>query len=145
MDAKFMRRYESFRKSLDALNEAKERDMADSFVLSGTSAKFCITFDLCWKLMKDILIQHYAISDFVAGSPKEVLRKGFQAEMIAGDVWMEMLTVRNSLTHDYDNELIKQCCGKIVSVYIDLFYDFKETVMRLVLSCPQRSTLSPCD
>ena len=134
MDAKFMRRYESFRKSLDALNEAKERDMADSFVLSGTSAKFCITFDLCWKLMKDILIQHYAISDFVAGSPKEVLRKGFQAEMIAGDVWMEMLSVRNSLTHDYDNELIKQCCGKIVSVYIDLFYDFKETVIRLVLS-----------
>lgn len=134
MDAKFMRRYESFRNSLDALNEAKERDMEDSFVLSGTSAKFCITFDLCWKLMKDILIQHYAISDFVAGSPKEVLRKGFQAEMIAGDVWMEMLSVRNSLTHDYDNELIKQCCGKIVSVYIDLFYDFKETVIQLVLS-----------
>ena len=43
MDAKFTRRYESFRKSLDALNEAKVRDMTDSFVLSGTSAKFCIT------------------------------------------------------------------------------------------------------
>ncbi|MCI8797083.1 MAG: hypothetical protein HFG89_09550 [Dorea sp.] len=32
--------------SLDALNEAKERDMDDSFVLSGTSAKFRITFGL---------------------------------------------------------------------------------------------------
>ncbi len=46
MERKFMKRYESFQKSLDALNEAKERDMDDSFVLSGTSAKFRITFGL---------------------------------------------------------------------------------------------------
>lgn len=83
MDAKFMKRYESFFKSLDALNEAKERDMSDSFVLSGTGAKFSITFDLSWKVMKDILVQHYAITDFVAGSPREVLRKAFQAEFTA--------------------------------------------------------------
>ena len=81
MAAKVTRRYESFRKSLDALNEAKVRDMTDSFVLSGTSAKFCITFDLCRKLMKDILMHHYAITDFVAVSPKEVLLKGFQAKL----------------------------------------------------------------
>lgn len=44
---------------------------------------------------------------------------------------MEMLTMRNSLTHDYDNELIKQYCDKIVAVYIDMFYDFEETVGKL--------------
>lgn len=31
---------------IELLNEAKERDMDDSFVLSGTSAKFSITFGL---------------------------------------------------------------------------------------------------
>ena len=43
MDEKFNRRFVSFTKSLDALAEARERDLSDSFVLSGTSAKFSIT------------------------------------------------------------------------------------------------------
>ena len=38
MDEKFIRRFESFRNSLDSLAEAKQRDLSDSFVLSGTSA-----------------------------------------------------------------------------------------------------------
>ena len=54
MDEKFNRRFTSFCNSLDALSEAKNRDFSDSFVLSGTSAKFSITFDLAWKVMKDI-------------------------------------------------------------------------------------------
>ena len=52
MDAKFDRRFQSFCNSLDALAEARERDLTDSFVLSGTGAKFSITFDLSWKVMK---------------------------------------------------------------------------------------------
>lgn len=49
MDEKFSRRFKSFCNSLEALSEARERDLSDSFVLSGTSAKFSITFDLSWK------------------------------------------------------------------------------------------------
>ena len=48
MDEKFSRRFKSFCNSLEALSEARERDLSDSFVLSGTSAKFSITFDLSW-------------------------------------------------------------------------------------------------
>ncbi len=70
--------------------------MSDSFVLSGTSAKFGITFDLAWKTMKDILIEHYAITDFVAGSPREVLRKAFQAGMI--DIIAQFKYDKNSAT-----------------------------------------------
>ena len=61
MDEKFNRRFVSFTKSLDALAEARERDLSDSFVLSGTSAKFSITFDLAWKVMKDILIHWFIL------------------------------------------------------------------------------------
>lgn len=81
MERKFMKRFQSYKKSLSSLTEARERDMNDSFVLSGTSAKFSITFDLAWKTMKDILIEHYSITDFIAGSPREVLKKSFQANM----------------------------------------------------------------
>lgn len=132
MDGKFYRRYESFCKSLDALAEAKQRDLSDSFVLSGTSAKFSITFDLAWKVMKDVLIQHYAITGFVSGSPREVLRESFKANLISDDAWMEMLKVRNELTHDYDCEIVKEHCETIVDVYIDLFYGFKNVIEDLL-------------
>lgn len=128
MEKKFMKRYQSYRKSLTALLEARERDLNDSFVLSGTSAKFSITFDLAWKTMKDILIEYYAITDFVAGSPREVLRKAFQAGMITGDKWMRMLEVRNRLIHDYDGEIIKDYCQVIVKDYIDCFLEFQDWV-----------------
>ena len=107
MDGKFTKRFESFKNSLHSLQEARVRDLTDSFVLSGTGAKFSITFDLSWKVMKDILVQHYAITGFVTGSPREVLREAFQANMIQGDEWMEMLKIRNQLVHDYDAVLTR--------------------------------------
>lgn len=132
MDEKFSRRFASFCNSLEALAEARQRDMADSFVLSGTSAKFSITFDLAWKVMKDILIQYYAITGFVAGSPREVLKESFKAELISDDRWMDMLKVRNELAHDYDCEIVKTHCNTIIEIYIDLFYDFKAAVEQLL-------------
>ena len=113
------------------LAEARERDLSDSFVLSGTSAKFSITFDLSWKVMKDILVQYYAITGFVAGSPREVLREAFKANLISDDAWMDMLKVRNELAHDYDCEIVKKHCNTIVEKYIDLFYEFEEVVKKL--------------
>lgn len=128
MDEKFRKRFESYERSLASLTEAKERDMSDSFVLSGTSAKFSITFDLAWKVMKDILVQHYAMLGFVTGSPREVLKTAFQAGMITDDKWMEMLKVRNMLAHDYDGEIVKEYCTKIVEQYIELFEAFQKSV-----------------
>ena len=125
MERKFMRRFQSYKNSLKSLSEARDRDMNDSFVLSGTSAKFSITIDLAWKTMKDILIEYYAITDFVAGSPREVLKKAFQVGMITGDVWMQMLEVRNRLTHDYDGEIVKEHCRTIIDVYIGKLEEFQ--------------------
>lgn len=132
MDEKFTRRFESFKNSLDSLAEARQRDLSDSFVLSGTSAKFSITFDLAWKVMKDILIQYYAITGFVTGSPREVLKQSFQARLITGDEWIDMLKIRNQLAHDYDGVIVKEHCQTIIHVYIDKLYAFRETVERLL-------------
>lgn len=128
MEKNYYRRYESFKKSLEALSEARTRDLTDSFVISGTGAKFSITLDLAWKVMKDILVQHYMITDFKAGSPKEVMKKAFQMEIIDDDIWLEMLKVRNEFTHDYDGEIVKKFCEKIVHVYLDEFYELKNNI-----------------
>ena len=131
MDEKFIRRFKSFQNSLDSLAEARERDLSDSFVLSGTSAKFSITFDLAWKVMKDILVQYYAITGFVTGSPREVLKQSFQAKLITGDEWIDMLKIRNQLAHDYDGVIVKEHCQTIIHLYIDKLYDFKTVVEEL--------------
>ncbi len=132
MDEKFNKRFVSFCNSLDALAEARERDLSDSFVLSGTSAKFSITFDLAWKVMKDILVQYYAITGFVAGSPREVLRESFKANLISDETWMEMLKVRNQLAYDYDCDIVKEHCNTIIGTYIDLLYEFERAVKELL-------------
>ena len=133
MDEKFDYHFKSYCKTLDALAEAKNRDLSDSFVLSGTSAKFSITFDLAWKVMKDVLIQYYFIIDFVSGSPRDVLRQSYKANLISNDKWMEMLQARNELAHDYDNEIVLLYCDKIINEYIDLFYEFKDVIKSLEL------------
>ncbi len=127
-----MKRYESFYNSLNTLTEAKYRDMSDSFILSGIGEKFRITFDLAWKVMKDILIQKYAITDFISGSPREVLRASFRAELIQDDIWMEMLTIRNQLAHDYDGAIVKEYCISIVDIYIEQMKKFQKTVENLI-------------
>lgn len=132
MDIKFTNRYESYRRSLAALMEARNRDLSDPFVLSGTGAKFNITFELAWKVMKDILVQYYAITGFVTGSPREVLREAFKARLIDGDEWMDMLVVRNHLAHDYDDSIIRAHCQTIVTTYIDRFYEFEQNVDQLL-------------
>lgn len=132
MEEKFLKRFESFRNSLDSLAEARKRDLSDSFVLSGISAKYSITFDLSWKVMKDILVQYYAIVGFVTGSPREVLREAFKVGLISDDVWMEMLKVRNQLAHDYDGVIVKEYCKIIINTYIDRFYDLRMKVESLL-------------
>ena len=137
MDEKCRKRFDSYKKSLASLAEARARDMRDSFVLSGTGAKSSITFDLAWKVMKDILVQHYAIIDFVAGSPRDVLRAAFRAKLIDDEIWMEMLKVRNQLAHDYDGQIVEKYCEDIVKVYIGRLEDFRDVAEAVLADAAQ--------
>ena len=130
MDEKFNRRFTSFCNSLDALSEAKNRDFSDSFVLSGTSAKFSITFDLAWKVMKDILVKQLGVLDFAAGSPRETLQQAFANGIISDDSWMQMLRVRNQLAHDYDGSFAAQQFQVIVAQYLPLFEQLEKTIRK---------------
>ena len=133
MEEKFYRRFQSYKDLLVALSEARTRDLSDSFVLSGTGAKFSITFDLAWIVMKDIIVQYHMISDFPTGSPREVLRKAFEVGLIEDDIWMEMLKVRNEISHDYDGTILNPYCEKIVGNYIDEMKELEGRVQNLVM------------
>jgi nucleotidyltransferase substrate binding protein (TIGR01987 family) len=59
---------------------------------------------LAWKTLKDFLESENVEARF----PREVIKKGFQYEIISnGEVWMEMLENRNLMTHTYDEEIFE--------------------------------------
>lgn len=57
-------------------NGVKRLDLFGSFA-TGTELNFNLTFDIFWKVMKDILIKRMGILDFAIGSPRETLQQAF--------------------------------------------------------------------
>lgn len=128
MAYRFEKRFNSFKKSLESLKTARDRDWTDDFVLSGTGAKFCITYELAWKTIKDVLIEYYGIDDFVTGSPKDTLRRAFKTDLIDDDSWLKMATLRNEIAHDYDLDLVEESMQAITGEYVSLFEKLVEKI-----------------
>lgn len=132
MEEKFIKRFISYCNSLDSLKEAKNRNKNDNFVLAGTIQMFNLTFDLSWKVMKDLLQKHYLINDYATGSPKENIRTAASCGLINDDLWIDMCLTRNGLAHDYDQSLAKDKFDDIMNEYIPLFEEFKTKVEDII-------------
>lgn len=52
--------------------------MNADFVLEGTAQNFNLTFDISWKVMKDVLIKCMGVMDSAVGSPRETLQAALQ-------------------------------------------------------------------
>lgn len=130
MESKYINRYHTFCRSLRNLGKSLKADPKADFVLEGTVLNFSLTFDISWKVMKDILIKKLEILDFAVGSPRETLQQAFTNGIIDNDQWMQMLRVRNHLAHDYDGTFAAEKFQDIIKVYYPLFERFKENVER---------------
>ena len=130
MVSKFINRYNTFCKSLKNLEKSRKANPEADFVLEGTVLNFSLTFDISWKVMKDILVKEMGILDFAAGSPRETLQQAFVNGLIDDDHWMQMLRSRNQLAHDYDGSFAKEKFQDIIYVYYPLFEKFKEKVQK---------------
>jgi nucleotidyltransferase substrate binding protein (TIGR01987 family) len=127
MESKSINRYRSFCNSLNNLADARGKIPDDKFILSGTVQMFNLTFDLSWKVMKDIIIEFHGILDYATGSPRETLRMARSVGLITDDIWLEMLKARNNLAHDYDGTLALRYFSDITTRYYDTIDRFKET------------------
>ena len=126
MENKFINRYRTFCNCLNNLKKSQNADPEHDFVLEGTIQNFNLTFDISWKVMKDILVKKLEITNFALGSPREVLQTAFTNRLIDDDRWLEMLKIRNQLAHDYDGSLAENVFQKIVETYIILFERFRD-------------------
>ena len=128
MENKYINRYHTFCKSLKNLEKSRYADPNADFVLEGTVLNFNLTFDISWKVMKDILIKRMGILDFEIGSPRETLQQAFTNKIIDDDQWLQMLRVQNQLAHDYDGSFAAEKIHMIINVYLPLFEKFRDHV-----------------
>lgn len=129
MENKYINRYHTFCRSLKNLEKSRYADPKADFVLEGTVLNFNLTFDIAWKVMKDILVKQLGILDFAIGSPRETLQQAFINKLIDDDQWMQMLRVRNQLAHDYDGSFAAEKFTEIINVYFPLFEQFRDRVI----------------
>ena len=130
MEEKYFNHYCSFCRSLRNLEKSKFADPTAEFVLEGTIRNYILTFDLDWKVMKDILIKKMEILDFAVGSPRETLQQAFTNKIIDDDRWIQMLRVRNQLAHDYDGTFAEEKFQDIIHIYCMLFEKLKDSVAK---------------
>lgn len=120
MESKYFNRYRSLCRSLENLRQSRGADIDNQFVLPATVQNFNLTFDLSWKVLKELVTQEFGLTDFATGSPRETLKSAFSVGLIHDDRWMEMLRVRNTLAHDYDGQVALRYFNDIVGDYFTL-------------------------
>lgn len=128
MENVYTNRYKSYCRSLSNLAFGIGADPDEPLILPGVVQCFSLSFDLAWKVMKDVLTKRLGILDFKAGSPREVLNMAFSNGLISSEVWLSMLRTRNTLVHDYDGKIAHEKFSQIMNEYYPIMCQFKETI-----------------
>lgn len=115
-------RYRNFTDALALLREAAGREPGslNDLEREGMIQRFKYTFELAWKTLKDRL-EHEGI-ELETVTPRNVIREAFTAGMIGdGQGWMDMLTDRNAMTHEYDRAAFERVAANIHGRHLHLF------------------------
>jgi len=105
-------RFSDFQKAVSRLDEILKEDMSKtSAIVDGTIQRFEFTFELAWKLAKDIL----SYKGIEVDSPRSCIKEAFQAGLFQnGEDWINMLEDRNKAAHVYDEETAEQVSFDII-------------------------------
>jgi nucleotidyltransferase substrate binding protein (TIGR01987 family) len=91
---------------IEVLQEKKTDIIRDSAI-----QRFEFTFDLSWKVLKEILEVEYGVT---CASPKKCLRDAYKQGIITyDDLWMDMTDWRNAAVHTYNEELADSLYEKL--------------------------------
>lgn len=120
---RFKERKEDYRNALLKLKEAMQEEPSE-IVIDGILHRFEFTFELAWKTIKDYL-EYMGISE-KTGSPRENIQLAYKHNIISnGELWIEMMLARNSLSHLYDEDTSKEIYDNIKTKYINAFEDLE--------------------
>ena len=121
---RYKERLEDFEKALKKLKQAFLEDPTE-LVIDGTLQRYEFTFELAWKTIKDYLEYNGIVSNIA--SPRNVIQQAYQSKIIKnGDIWIQMMLDRNSLSHLYDEQKSREIYENIKNKYLKQFDDFDE-------------------
>lgn len=125
-----MKRFEERKMNLYKAIKSLESGLAqepDDLRIDGVLQRFEFTFELAWKCMKDYLELEGIVSSI--GTPREIIQLAYKHNIIDnGDVWIDMMLSRNSLSHMYDENISRDIYDKIKDEYIVLLKKLIETI-----------------
>lgn len=123
-------RYEDYIKALNRLKEAMLENPTD-IVIDGTLQRYEFTFELAWKTIKDYL-EYNGYTEGIS-SPRAIIQLAFQTKIIKkGDIWIQMMLDRNSLSHLYDEEKSREIYNNIKNKYLKQFEELKEFLENVI-------------
>lgn len=119
---RWKQRFENFDKSFKWLDEPfKQKSLSEFSVLEqqGIIQRFEICYELAWKTMKDYL-EHNGIV-FEQTTPRYVIKQAFASGLVKnGQAWIDMMEIRNTLSHTYDETRFEQSLSVINNKYLSV-------------------------
>lgn len=112
-------RLDAYRRALSHLVSAGEEERSrglSELERMGLTQAFEITVELGWKLIRDVLAAQGLV---VPGSPNPVIRAAFESRVVAdARGWLRAISLRNSLSHMYKEEMFLGAIAEIVRDHI---------------------------
>lgn len=121
-DIRWIQRYANFHKACQRLLRVTQSghsiDDFSELEQEGVIQRFEYTFELAWKTLQDLLI--YKGYEFMTG-PNGTLKMAFEDGLISDhERWRKMAKSRNTLSHVYDDEEVREIIMLIFSEYAPL-------------------------
>lgn len=128
--SRFEERKQDYNNALLRLKEAIEME-PNEVVIDGILHRFEFTFELAWKTIKDYL-EYMGISEGT-GSPRENIKLAYKHNIIEdGELWIEIMLARNSLTHLYDEKESRKIYENIKFKYLKAFQELSNKLENLL-------------
>ena len=117
-EAQLIQFEKSLKKLGDVLEMMKNTNENHDIFRDSAIQRFEISFDLCWKTLKEYLREKYGVE---TASPKKVFQEAFKQGVIDNeDVWLTMTDMRNETSHAYDEIFAEKVSVELPSVHIAL-------------------------
>ncbi|GEO81097.1 nucleotidyltransferase substrate binding protein [Pararhodospirillum oryzae] len=134
-DVRWKQRFQNFDRALVLLREPVDQGIATLSALEkeGTVQRFVFTLELAWKTLKDYLEHEGRPVEPV--TPRAVIKEAFAARILGdGQVWIDMITHRNLLSHTYDAKAFDATVQAVQDRYLPAFEDLHLWLMERLAS-----------
>lgn len=117
IDVRWQQRLQNLNRAYDCLARSCETAPEDERQQAGILHFFQMTFELCWKTLKDKL----ADEGIDVASPKETIKSAFAVGLIAdAEPWLDALMTRNIFTHAYSEEMAQLALNRVLESYLPM-------------------------